>query len=225
MLIYVDKKAIKRKKIKRYSLIISFIIILILNYSNLNTLLHTSNKSITNFTSLKIEHNFKDLSNEDISLLKLNDFKDEYKNKIINLILNPNITVEYKDKEIFLQNLTICTKTNKNKFCQLNNTYSFIKNIKELHKKIPPNNSIKQIYLLTPLEEIKNINEISNQNGVLFKFEERSSILLPDEIALINNKEIYSKLKTLSGINPDYNNAKMKLYKFKIVEINIDDNI
>ena len=131
---------------------------------------------------------------------------------------------------ILLKNSSICLSSQDKKICSLNTNKSLSYNIKEALQKFAPQEKAEQLSLLTSFQEIPYQSNISSNDGLLFRFELREYILLPQEIKKYkkrhNNKtDIFRYIKQQAGINPDYHTPKMKFYKFKTVEIDINDNI
>lgn len=132
---------------------------------------------------------------------------------------------------ILLKNTNVCLSSSDKKFCTLNNTSSLKENIKKTLKKFTTSDELQTLSLLTSLEEINPNSPLSQDEGLIFRFGIRKQILLPQEIKQYNSKNsneepnVFRYIKQQAGINPDYNNPEMKFYKFKTVEININDNI
>lgn len=132
---------------------------------------------------------------------------------------------------ILLKNTNVCLSSSDKKFCTLNNSSSLKGNIKRTLKKFTSSDKLQTLSLLTSLEEIKPNSPLAQDEGLIFRFGIREKILLPQEIKQYNNRNsneepnVFRYIKQQAGINPDYNNPEMKFYKFKTVEININDNI
>lgn len=144
----------------------------------------------------------------------------------------PYAKVDYpiSAQNILLKNASICLSSQNNKICTLNTHKSLAYNIKEALQKFPTEEKPQQLALLTSFQEIPYHSDISSNDGLLFCFELREYILLPQEIKKYQtepNKEadIFRYIKQQAGLNPDHHNPKMKFYKFKTVEIDINDNI
>lgn len=154
-------------------------------------------------------------------VLSLQSFITDYKLELINLVKNKDLTKQkFSHQEILLQNINFCLQTNNNLFCNIDAKISFAKKIKEILKNIPLKDTVQKLILLTSFEPTKS-QTIAQEYGLLFKFENRNTILLPHQIT----QNAYEDIKIKAGINPTYTNDNMKFYQFKIVEINIDDNI
>ncbi len=148
------------------------------------------------------------------------------------LPFTPYAEVDYpmSAQYILLKNANVCLSSTNKKICTLNTNKSLTNNINETLQKFAPQEKVTQLSLLTSFQEIPCQSNISSNDGLLFRFEQREYILLPQEIEKYkkeNTKEenIYHYIKQQAGINPDYQNPKMKFYKFKTVEINLNDNI
>lgn len=132
---------------------------------------------------------------------------------------------------ILLKNTNVCLSSSDKKFCTLNNSSSLKENIKKTLKKFTPSDELQTLSLLTSSEEINPNTTLAQDEGLIFRFGIREQILLPQEIKQYNSKSsieepnVFRYIKQQAGINPDYNNPEMKFYKFKTVEININDNI
>lgn len=132
---------------------------------------------------------------------------------------------------ILLKNTNACLSSSDKKFCTLNNSSSLKENIQKTLKEFTSSDKLQTLSLLTSLEEIKPNGLLSQDEGLIFRFGIREQILLPQEIKQYSSRNsneepnIFYYIKQQAGINPDYNNLEMKFYKFKTVEININDNI
>lgn len=127
----------------------------------------------------------------------------------------------------FLQNINLCIQTNNTKICAINNNNSFQKNIDIVLKQLPNDNTIIRLSLLTSLEEINQNTILEANDGLLFKYGIKEKILLPSEVIDIKQKQQnpYTEIKKQAGLNYYYESDDMKFYKFKIVEIDINDKI
>lgn len=131
---------------------------------------------------------------------------------------------------ILLKNASVCISYANKKACTLNTNKSLSHNINETLHKLSQQEKAEQLSLLTSIQEIPYQTNISSNEGLLFRFEQREYISLPQEIEKYKKEtkkeeNIYRYIKQQAGINPDYHNPKMKFYKFKTVEINLNDNI
>ncbi len=131
---------------------------------------------------------------------------------------------------ILLKNSAVCICSANKKICTLNTNKSLAHNISKSLHKFTSQEKIEKLFLLTSFQEIPYQNNILSNDGLLFRFEQREYILLPQEIEKYKkenakDENIYHYIKQQAGINPDYHNPKMKFYKFKTVEINLNDNI
>ncbi len=162
----------------------------------------------------------------------LNRLIKDHKDIILSVIPSkPYSTISYpiSSQYILLQNASICLSSQEKKICKLNNDRSLTQNITDSIQKFSSHEKIQKLSLLTSLQEIPIHTPLTQDDGLMFRFEQREHILLPQEIEQSPKEQtasnIYRYIKQQAGLNPDYNNPKMKFYKFKTVEINIDDNI
>ena len=136
---------------------------------------------------------------------------------------------DFSKQNFLLKNVRICLiNQNSDIFCSLSNHSSFLYNIKKALAQMPDNSLPKKIIFLTsdtPFNP-KDFGKLKTDEGLHFQYQRRQSILLPKEMAsLTDSQQILYKLKQKSGINPQYENPDMKYYKFKTLEVNLDDNI
>ncbi len=162
----------------------------------------------------------------------LNQLIKDHKDIILSVIPSkPYSTISYpiSSQYILLQNASICLSSQEKKICKINSDHSLTQNVTEAIQKFPPHEKIQKLSLLTSLQEIPIHSPLTQDDGLLFRFDQREHILLPQEIEQHLKKQtstdIYRYIKQQAGLNPDYSTPKMKFYKFKTVEINIDDNI
>lgn len=126
-----------------------------------------------------------------------------------------------------LQNISLCLQTPTAKFCSINNSNSFQKNLSVVLKQIDDYTKITKLTLLTSSEEISPNTLLKPDEGIIFKYGIKEQLLLPSEVTELIQKQQnpYLVIKQLAGYNYQYNAADMKFYKFKIVEIDINDKI
>ena len=148
-------------------------------------------------------------------------FIKDNKKELIDLIKNKSITdIYYPKQNNLLKNASFCIKTSQQTICNTQKNISFVKSISQTLKTIPANEKIQKLILLTSFEPIDNITNLKN-SGLLFKYEKRQAILLPDEITPTS----FDDIKIKSGINPTFKTNTMHYYQFRTVEIEINDNI
>ena len=196
----------------------------IINTTKINKLTNSSEFltiSDTKFPPQKSPSN--NLEKQEQSLIA---FKKEYTSFIFS-ILNGSLDTPFSKKNTLLKNTSICLITKNNQqSCSFNKDKSLINNIINAQKKLPPQNNIDKIILLTSFEEISfSTQSISSNTGLFFEFENRNSILLPNQISNLDINQAISTLKIKANINPTHQQPKMKLYQFKAVEIKLNDNI
>lgn len=144
-------------------------------------------------------------------------------------ITTQGYTLHFSKQSLFLQNVRLCLiNQNSDFFCGLSNHASLLHNLKKSLSKMPKDSPIKKIILLTsdtPFNP-QNMIELQKDEGLHFQYQKREAILLPEEISsLTNSQQILYKLKSKAGINPQYEHHFMKYYKFKTLEVNLDDKI
>ena len=146
--------------------------------------------------------------------LSLQNFVQNHFEEIKNLIHQQNFKNQpFSKQNNLLKNVSLCLKSPTTTLCDTSNKTSFAHKLSALSNKLK---SPKTLILLTNFEEITPTTFNSN-NGLLFKFEERQTILLPNEIT----KTPFKTIKQKQGINPDYTNKLMQFYQFKTVEIDL----
>ena len=137
--------------------------------------------------------------------------------------------IDFSKQNLFLRNARIClVNQNSDTFCSLSNHSSFLHNLKKALVQAPADIPLKKIIFLTSDDSLnpEEINELKADEGLRFQYQKRKSILLPEEMtSLTNSKQKLYKLKQKAGLNPQYENPYMKYYKFKTLEVNLDDNI
>lgn len=150
-------------------------------------------------------------------------FTAKYKKEILNLLLAKPQLNAYTSKHLLLQNANICLTTTHKNICETNKNISLKNNLQTAIKKLPKNAPLKKLFLLTSLKEIKINTPLATDEGAAFRYGTKQSLILPHE----KNEKIntYILLKQQAGLNPEYHSKKMKFYKFKTTEININDNI
>ena len=191
-----------------------------------NHKLSTDNPNLLKLVNQKFPPQTPPLSKLDKEEQSLKTFLLEYKPHLIS-ILNATKDIPFNKKNELLKNTSICLITKNNQqSCSLNKNLSLIKNLTSAQKKLPSNSQITKIFLLTSFIEIPKNDTIYNKDvGLFFEFENRQSILLPHQANTLLSNQIIPTLKTKANINPKHNNENMKLYQFKAVEINANDNI
>lgn len=129
----------------------------------------------------------------------------------------------YKTHNALFQNISLCLQGAVEKICAIDENTSLPQTLKALSFKLsePP----QKIILLTSFAPLESPADLQQGDGALFKFQNRQYILLPTEIPASTTATLFKKIKLKAGINPDYHNNKMTFYKFKTVEIDINDNI
>jgi len=153
----------------------------------------------------------------------LEHFAAKYHKKLTNFFLPHPESIIFTDKNLFLQNTGICLTTPHKNICQTDEKTSLQLNIQTALKKLPNDTKPQKLILLTSMQEIELQTPLAEDEGVAFRYGERQTLLLPHE----KNEKIdtYTLLKQNAGINPDYQTSDMKFYKFKTMEIDINDNI
>lgn len=128
----------------------------------------------------------------------------------------------YKTHSTLFQNISLCLKGQSETFCEIDETTSLPQKLKALSFKLTE--TPQKIALLTSFAPLKTPTDLQQDEGALFKFQNRRYILLPTEIPA-STASLFKKLKLKAGINPEYHNNQMTFYKFKTVEIDLNDNI
>ena len=145
----------------------------------------------------------------------LKSFAKDYSHELKSLINNSPITsLPFKKQDALLKNISLCLKTSKQFYCDTSPKTSIAKKISDIISIIPKSSQIEKLILLTSFEETTE-QSFTPSNGLLFLFEQRQALLLPEEITSRPFQTIKQKL----GINPKYTNKLMKFYQFKTVEI------
>lgn len=151
------------------------------------------------------------------------------------------ISPRFSTDNLLLQNAPLCLTAREKTACSLDLNASLEKNLKTALHRLSPGQTPLRLSLLTSAVEITPQTMLTPDEGLMFRFGSRENLLLPQEIAAFrkslaarcrqpipasaDNAEIFRFLQLQSGLNPDYHNDQMKFYKFKTVEINLNDNI
>lgn len=157
----------------------------------------------------------------------LQKFIEENKITLKDIVLR-NKQPPFVLQNIFLSKNRFCLKNTKEKKCSLHSDLSFIKNLQEM---TAPKSSLKnrlKLILLTddsPLA-VQEAPSLAKDEGLHFIFNNHEAFLFPEEIKKLDDqKNTLYIIKEKAGINPKYQADTMRLYKFKTLEIDLDDNI
>lgn len=148
----------------------------------------------------------------------------EHLQKIINKQKIPPFALH----NLFLQNVRFCLQTNQNTLCETDTHNSFLSNLKQLLGKISTQQKVQKFILLTTEDTINTSDFITlkKDEGLHFQYQNRESLMLPHEQETLNNPiKIEYILKEKAGLNPSYTNPNMRFYKFKTLEVNLDEDI
>ena len=135
----------------------------------------------------------------------------------------------FSKQNLLLKNVRVCLINQDSVIsCGLSNHASFLHNLQKILLQLPADTTPTKLILLTsdaPFNP-KDGSRLEKDEGLHFRYQKRESTLLPTEIIpLTNSQQILYTLKQKAGINPQYKNPYMKYYKFKTVEVNLNDNI
>lgn len=140
-----------------------------------------------------------------------------------------DFSLDFSKQNLFLKNVRVCLiNRDFSTFCGLSNHASFLHNLQKSLFQTPTDTTPTKIILLTSDEPFnpKDISRPEKDEGLHFHYQKREAILLPSEIMpLTNSQQILYTLKQKAGINPQHEHPYMKYYKFKTVEIDLNDNI
>lgn len=161
----------------------------------------------------------------------LQNFAKDNKDKLLSYFSQrtiSNVDFPLSTDNLFLKNVRLCISGALEKSCSLKKHQSLEKNIENALKKFTTHNKPQRLSLLTSFKKIADTETIEKDEGIFFRFEKREYLMLPNEIAKYkkqNSTNLFNYIKLQSGINPEYKTPKMQFYKFKTVEINLNDNI
>ncbi len=155
--------------------------------------------------------------------LALANFIKDYETQLKTLIFTPKKSTDFASKSLLLQNTGICLTTQNSHLCQTDSQTSLQQNLQTALAQFPDKTVLKKLILLTSQEEIALNAPLATDDGIAFQYEERYALLLPEEKN--NSTNYYTLLKQQTGINPDYHTEDMKFYKFKTMEITLNDKI
>jgi len=161
----------------------------------------------------KEQQNLKSFSKDNLKYLKRLILKQK----------EPPFTKQY----LFLQNVRLCLKSKDKISCSTSTRNSLKKNLAIALQKLKKDTPHKLLLWTSdfPLDD-QSFKELKSDEGIYFKSQNRESFLLPQDInTLTNQKDIIYILKQKVGLNPQYTTPDMKFYKFKITEVDLDDNI
>ena len=188
-----------------------------------NTIIYQELKD-NNFAKMLEQHFYKkNIATDNLSkeATALNNFIKDYKNELVNLAKNNELNKQkFAHQDGLLQNIKFCLQTNNQIYCNIDDKISFAKKISKILQTIPQQDTVTKLILLTSFEEITPQTFTPNC-GLLFKFNDRSAILLPEEITA----DAFNNIKIKAGINPAHTNNIMTFYQFKTAEIILNDNI
>ncbi len=159
--------------------------------------------------------------------LNLQKFSTENFMAIRNIIFQ-NQKPSFALQNIFLSNARFCLKGKNNTECKFHSRSSFEKNLYKLAHRFSPQNPPQKLILLTEdiLISAQDYTNITQDEGLHFIFNNHEAFLFPKEIiSLAERKKALYIIKERAGINPKYHTDTMKLYKFKTLEIDLNDNI
>ena len=159
--------------------------------------------------------------------MALNNFIKENEESLMNFIKNDTPPI-FAVQNAFLKNIRICMITKNDTLCKTQDNISLQKNIIDIKNEIPKNQTVKKLIFLTSDEEIFILKKqkLEQNEGLHFCYQNKEAFIFPKEIPSLEDlKKDLIKLKEKAGINPEYTTTDMKLYKFKIVEVNIDEKI
>lgn len=156
----------------------------------------------------------------------LQKFAEENKQTIEDIIFHKK-TPPFALQNIFLKTNRLCLQNKDKRNCRLHTNTDFTKSLQKLAKNTPKSNYLKLILLTDDtLISQEDVPALTSDEGLHFIFNKHEAFLFPEEIKSLAEKEnVPYILKERAGINPTYHNSKMKLYKFKIMEIDLDDNL
>lgn len=160
-------------------------------------------------------------------LSSLKEFVAENSTFLKDLILN-NKEPEFSQKNTLLENVNLCLVSKTDTVCNLSSRDSLQKKISLLQNQLPEDETPKKLLLLTSNEKLADIfsSALDDDDGLLFRYGKLKSFLMPNERqTLTNMKEISAKLKTKAGLNPEYTAPDMKFYRFKVMEVVLDEEI
>lgn len=153
-------------------------------------------------------------------------FATDYKNELNAIINNQNRQIPFSAQYNLLKNVALCLIKNKQISCSLEKNNSLMKNMALASTKFSNRQKPQKILFLTTEEEIPCNASLKPEEGLLFRFNNREALLLPQKISeLPATANPYAVIKELAGLNPDYQNNSMKFYKFKTTEVNLHDHL
>lgn len=157
--------------------------------------------------------------------LALETFAKDYAEELKNLISSKKQNAFFA-KNIFLQNARICLQNKNKTSCRTSTELSLEKNLTKALNSFSQQNPPQKLIFLTSEQKIKAPEPLNPDEGVRFRFGSKEAILLPQNIsALANPANAFYILKKHAGLNPDYTSPDMNFYKFKTMEINLNDDI
>lgn len=179
------------------------------------------NKTLINLLNQKFPLPFVPNNKLDKEQQSLKHFVTNHQKELNNLLNGISLTEQkFSHQSLLLQNTPFCIKTNTQTYCNLKDDISLFKAISNIINEIPATQKIEKLILITSFQETTP-NNLSPNAGLLFRFNNRQSIILPQDI----KHKPFQTIKKQAGINPLYNSNKMKFYQFKTVEMKKDDNI
>ena len=159
--------------------------------------------------------------------INIQKFAAENLPTIKNIIFH-NQTPSFALQNIFSGNIRFCLKSESNNKCNFSTHNSFARNLQKTADKFSLQDIPQKLILLTDDMPIstEDYQNIASDEGLHFIFNNHKTFLFPEEIiSLADKQKALYILKEKAGLNPEYQSDDMKLYKFKTLEIDLDDNI
>lgn len=129
-------------------------------------------------------------------------------------------------QNLFLQNARICLQNKDKTTCRTSSELSLEKNLTKALSSFSQQNPPQKLIFLTSEQKLETPEQLKPDEGLRFNFGSKETILLPKQIsALANPTKAFYILKKHAGLNPNYVSPDMNFYKFKTMEINLNDDI
>ena len=157
----------------------------------------------------------------------LKEFIKKYGSELKKLLISNEQPI-FTQQHFFLNSAHLCIKTNKRLLCSANNNFSLEYNLRVLQKQIPQEEAIISLFLLTSEQEIseQEANAPAENDGLHFNFHNHNIYMIEKtKTQLTKKKENSYILKQQAGFNPLYFSPEMHFYKFKYVEVKLNDDI
>jgi len=155
----------------------------------------------------------------------LKSFTENNRQVLKKMILNKE-PLSLAEQKLFLPNNRFCLVTSTQTLCNTSKNLGLNKTLPKTLAQISQKQQLKKIIFWTSDKQIneQEVVSLKKDEGIIFRYKKRKTFLLPKDIlSLANKKESLYILKEMAGLNPQYIAPEMKFYKFKTLEVDLND--